>query len=137
MITKELARKFRRFIELMSENATDEEALENIVAFPKWKAETEYVANDRIRFNDVLYKVLQNHTSQETWTPDVTPSLYVRVDNPQEEWPEWRQPLGSTDAYPLGAKVSWPKDERRWVSLVDGNVWEPSDNVPTLWESHD
>ena len=37
MITKELAKKFRQFIETMSVNATDEQALDNILAFPKWE----------------------------------------------------------------------------------------------------
>ena len=120
---KEKAKQFRSFIEQMATSVDDSAALEHPEAFPKWKTDVEYKTDDRIRFGDLLYKVLQDHTSQETWTPDVTPSLYVRVDNPQEEWPEWRQPLGSTDAYPLGAKVS--HNEKHWISNVDNNTWEP------------
>lgn len=130
MISKELAKKFRKFIELMSENATDEQALDNIVAFPKWKIGKEYKTDERIRYNDVLYKVLQSHTSQADWTPDVAVSLYVKVSI--EEWPEWVQPVGSADAYEKGAKVT--HNGKHWISLVDANVWEPSESVPTLWE---
>ena len=130
MITRELARKFRKFIEQMSENATDEEALDNILAFPKWEVGKDYVTDERIRYEDVLYKVLQNHTSQEDWTPDIAVSLYVEVSI--EEWPEWKQPQGAHDAYELGAKVS--HNEKHWISLIDANVYEPSESVPTLWE---
>lgn len=133
MITRELARKFRKFIELMSENATDEEALDNILAFPKWEVGKAYNKDDRIRYEDVLYKVLQSHTSQADWTPDIAVSLYVRVSI--EEWPEWVQPTGAHDAYMKNDKCS--HNEKHWISLVDSNVWEPSENVPTLWELYE
>ena len=122
MITKELARKFRQFIEQMSVNATDEQALDNILAFPKWEVNKEYEKDFRLRYEDVLYKVLQNHTSQADWTPDVAVSLYVRVSI--EEYPDWVQPQGSHDAYNLGDKVTHL--EKHWVSTVDNNTWEPS-----------
>lgn len=122
MISRELARKFRKFIEQMSENATDEEALDNILAFPKWEVDRVYFLDERVRYNDVLYKVLQQHTSQADWTPDVAVSLYVRVSI--EEYPEWVQPTGSHDAYQKGDKVS--HKEKHWVSDVDSNTWEPS-----------
>ena len=118
-----LARKMRKYIEEMNVNLDDEQALELIEVFPKWKAEKSYVANDRIRYDEVLYKVLQDHTSQEDWTPDITPSLYVRIDDPHIEWPEWIQPVGSADAYQLGSKCS--HNEKHWISTVENNVWEP------------
>ena len=133
MISRELARKFRKFIEEMSKNATDEEALDNIVAFPKWEVGKEYEKDFRLRYNNVLYKVLQNHTSQADWTPDIAVSLYVRVSI--EEWPEWIQPTGAHDAYNIGDKVS--HNEKHWVSLIDANVYEPSESVPTLWEKYE
>ena len=45
------------------------------------------------------------------------------MDNPEEEWPEWRQPTGVTDAYTKGYKVS--HNGEHWISDVDDNVWEP------------
>ena len=121
MINLAEARKFRKFIELMSENATDEQALDNIIAYPKWEVGKEYEKDFRLRYNEVLYKVLQDHTSQADWTPDVAVSLYVRVS--EEEWPEWTQPIGAQDSYSLGSKVS--HNEKHWISNVDNNVWEP------------
>lgn len=110
-------------MEQSAETLTDTEALEGIELFPKWKSDETYLIGERVRFEDTLYKCLLNHTSQETWTPPVSPSLWVRVDDPGEEWPEWVQPVASTDAYPMGAKVS--HNEKHWVSDVDANVWEP------------
>lgn len=123
MITKAHARALRRLIEQMSETLTDTEALEGVELFPKWKADETYLIGERVRYEETLYKCLMNHTSQETWTPPVSPSLWVRVDDPGEEWPEWRQPTGSTDAYEKGAKVS--HNEKHWISDIDANVYEP------------
>lgn len=123
MITKEHARRLRELMEQTATELTDTEALDGIELFPKWKTDETYLIGERVRFEDTLYKCLLNHTSQETWTPPVSPSLWVRVDDPGEEWPEWRQPTGSTDAYPKGAKVS--HNEKHWISEIDANVYEP------------
>lgn len=130
MITLDELRKFRKFIEQMAVNATDKEALENIEAFPKWKVDTDYTAQkDRVRYEGLLYRCEQSHKSQSDYTPDVAHSLWTRIDDPSIEWPDWRQPTGSTDKYSFGAKVSHLVDEhgnkRHWISNVPDNVWEP------------
>lgn len=127
MISREHARQLRKLIEQTSVNLTDEEALTGIELFPVWSDSASYEVGDRVRYGDTLYKCLTAHDAQSSWTPSDSPSLWVRVDNPAEEFPEWIQPVGATDAYPLGAKVS--HNEKHWISTVDGNVWEP----PTMW----
>ena len=117
------ARAFRSFIEEMAKNISDNRALEHPEAFPLWKEGISYVKDDRVRYGETLYKVLQAHTSQADWTPDVAVSLFVRVDDPSIEYPEWIQPTGAQDAYALGAKVS--HNGKHWISTVDANVWEP------------
>ena len=73
--------------------------------------------------NDKLYKVLIQHTSQTTWTPDVSPSLFAEVLIPDPTViPEWVQP-GSTNPYMKGDKVR--HNGSVWESSVDNNVWEP------------
>lgn len=123
MISKHHARALRRLIEKSAVTLNDTEALEGIELFPKWSDSAEYQVGDRVRFDDTLYKCLTAHTSQPSWTPDVSPSLWVRVDDPHIEWPEWVQPVGSTDAYMAGDKVS--HNNKHWISDVDNNVWEP------------
>lgn len=103
---------------------TDEQALSCAAIFPLWSANSvTYAVNDRVQYENTLYKCLTAHTSQESWKPDVSPSLWVRIDDPTIEWPDWVQPLGSTDAYPKGAKVT--HKGKHWISNVDANVWEP------------
>ncbi len=122
-MTQKEAEKYRNAILLASESLTDEVASTVPDLFDEWKTDTEYAVDDRRKYNDTLYKCLTPHTSQSTWTPDVSPSLWVRTDNPGEEWPEWVQPLGSTDAYAKGAKVS--HNDSHWISDLDANIWEP------------
>lgn len=117
------ARELRATIELLAASMDDEYALNNTELFPLWSAEVDYIVDSRVRYGGTLYKCLNSHTSQITWTSPDSPSLWVRVDDPGEEWPEWIQPLGSTDAYLLGAKVS--HNGKHWISSYDNNVWEP------------
>ena len=119
----EKARILRGLIEKAAVSLTDEDALNGIELFPAWKAGISYAVGDRVSYDRLLYKVIQAHTSQTDWTPAAAASLFVRVDDPAEEWPEWRQPTGGHDAYSKGAKVS--HNGKRWISDVDANVWEP------------
>lgn len=117
------ANRYRNAILLASESLSDEVASTVPDLFDGWQTDTAYDVGDRRKYNGTLYKCLTAHISQSTWTPDVSPSLWVRTDDPGEEWPEWVQPLGSTDAYPAGAKVS--HNEKHWISNIDANIWEP------------
>lgn len=59
----------------------DDAALRMVAYYPEWTAGTAYAAGDRLVYNGDLYKVLQAHTSQETWLPGTgTESLYTRID---------------------------------------------------------
>lgn len=121
-MTREHALKLRELILKASISLDDESALDGIELFPLWKTDTAYAVGIRIRYNDVLYKCIQAHTSQASWTPDATPALWTEVS--VDEWPEWKQPLGSEDAYRIGDKVSHL--EKHWISTIDYNVYEPS-----------
>ena len=115
------ARVLRARIEQFAETLTDEEGLQFVDLFPLWVIEHEYSVNDRIKYHDILYKCVQAHTSQDSWTPDITPALWTRVTI--EEWPEWVQPIGAQDAYMQGDKVA--HNNKHWISTADNNVWEP------------
>ena len=58
---------------------TDEQAAKAPRLYPAWKESKSYTVGERIRYNGILYKVLQAHTSQEDWTPDVAVSLFAKV----------------------------------------------------------
>lgn len=126
MITRAKALKLREMIEKAAVSLSDENALEAVELFPHWSSESvKYTPGDRVSYKGTLYKCIgsTSHVSQPSWAPDISPSIWVRVDNPAEEWPEWRQPTGATDAYMTGAKVS--HNEKHWICTVDNNTWEP------------
>ena len=124
MTNIDLMRQLRKAMMAFAATAGDELAAAFPSLFPAWSAAgVAYAAGDRVQYGDLLYKCLTAHTSQESWTPPAAPSLWVRIDDPAVEWPEWRQPQGSTDAYAMGAKVS--HNGKHWISTADANVWEP------------
>ena len=117
-------------------NLSDEQALQVPLMFPKWQANKEYVAGDRVLYLGVLYKVLQAHTSQAGWEPDIAPSLFAKnlivkdENGEQVDIPEFEQP-DSTNPYMIGDKVIF--EGKVYQSLIDNNVWSPSD-YPQGWE---
>ena len=58
----------------------DDTAVRMVAFYPEWAKDTAYTVGYRVQYLGKLYKVIQAHTSQETWTPDITASLYTRID---------------------------------------------------------
>ena len=119
----EQAQEIRTSIDSVTGTMADADAAKNPMLFLPWEVGTKYAVGDRRRHDGKVYKCLQAHTSQVDWKPEDSPSLWVGISDPAEEWPEWSQPVGSTDAYAKGAKVR--HNSKRWTSDVDANVWEP------------
>ena len=112
------------FITLAEEGTLDEiTATEHLEVFSRWEPNITYQAGNLRVYEEKLYKCLQSHTSQEAWTPDVTPALWKEAGNPAEEWPQWSQPIGAMDVYMKGDKVSY--NGKHWISNVDNNSWAP------------
>lgn len=110
---------------------SDGAALKVPELFPHWNGNNkEYVKGDKVLYNDVLYKVLQNHTSQEGWTPTSAPSLFAKVLTSEGEILDWEQP-SSTNPYMKGDKVRY--NGKVYESLIDNNVWSP-DGYPAGWK---
>lgn len=122
MITTVEARKMRAEIEERAKELPDSTAYEVPYMFPQWKIK-DYQTGDRVQYEGNLYKCIQAHTAQSDWTPDTAVSLWVKVDDPAIEWPEWHQPQGAHDAYAVGDKVS--HNGKHWISTADANIWEP------------
>lgn len=122
MISKQQARKIRAQIESLSASLPDDQALEVPEMFPIWEP-SGYSKDDRVRYGGVLYKCLQSHDANETWTPADAPSLWAQVLIPDPtDIPEWIQP-DSTNPYMTGDKVT--HNGQTWQSIIDNNVWEP------------
>ena len=120
----ELARKLRYYIEKAAISLDDTDALEAVDLFPKWSGDAvSYQVGDRVRYEEILYKCLQAHTSQEAWTPTYANSLWAKVLIPNPDVvPEWEQP-DSTNPYMAGDRVMY--NGIMYESIVDNNVWAP------------
>ena len=110
---------------VVARSVTDDAvALEIQEFYDIWQPNALVKAGQYIRHNDILYKVLTEHTTQEDWTPDAAPSLFAKVltDPTGETILEWEQP-DSTNPYMTGDKVTY--NGVTYISIVDNNVWEP------------
>lgn len=123
VVDGEMHEALRPYIEKAAASLDDNDAVNAVKLFPTWTIGISVTVGERYQYADKLYKCLQAHTTQADWKPDASPSLWVGISDPAEEWPEWSQPVGSTDAYAKGAKVS--HNGKHWTSDVDANVWEP------------
>lgn len=88
-----------------------------------------YKTGDVFRYEEVLYKVVQSHTSQKDWVPSETPALYTKVtdDGLIEEWGD--RDL-TVNPFMIGDKVIF--EDVVYESVIDNNVWSPKD-YPTGW----
>lgn len=131
MTLQQKAKTLRGYIEKASAGLEDADAVNCPALFPSWDSGgISYAANDRVAYEGKLFKCLQAHTSQTDWAPTEAVSLWVEVTPPGTIL-EWKQPTGSTDAYNKGDQVT--HNGSTWESLIDANVWEPTDANTTLW----
>lgn len=117
------AMELRKVIEEAMSKEEDTVVLENPDLLPEWKEGLAYTTGKKIQYGGIVWKVLQDHTSQAGWEPGVAPSLFAEVLIPDPDViPEWKQP-DSTNPYMAGDKVT--HNGSTWVSTIDNNVWEP------------
>lgn len=129
----ERARELRPIIERAAKSLSEEQAIEAVELFGRWRDGVEYAKDERVAYEGILYRVLQGHTSQADWTPDAAPSLFAKVLIPnQDTVPVWEQP-DSTNPYMKGDRVHYPTaDDPIYTSTIDNNVWSP-DSYPQGW----
>ena len=123
------AEQLRKALQMFASGLTDEQAMEVVAVYDAWIVGKTYTVGEFLTYgvNGVgdpqLYKVVQAHTSQADWKPDMTPALYVAIGLDEQGYPVWSQPTGAHDAYNKGDVVDC--DGMLWISEVDGNVWKP------------
>lgn len=112
-------------LRMVADTITDDTmALQLQEYYNEWQVGVEVQSGKYLQYEGVLYKVLTTHTTQEDWTPDVSPSLFAKLltDPTGEEVLEWVQP-DSTNPYMTGDKVI--HNGETYISTADNNVWEP------------
>jgi len=129
--------QMQRAVQLFAMTLPEKTALEIPYVYDSWKKGRAYVIDEYLTYgtNTVgdpqLYKVVQAHTSQEDWTPDITPALYTPIGLDNSGYPIWAQPTGAHDAYNIGDIVNY--NGALYKSLIDGNVYSP-EAYPDGWE---
>ena len=124
----EEAKEYRKAIDTFAKNQSDKTLINNKAVFEFWRAGINAEKDKIYRYSENIYKCIQPHTTQEDWTPDKVPALFVKIS--LEEFPQWVQPTGAHDAYNKGDKVS--DEGKHWISEIDGNVWKPG-TVAGAW----
>jgi hypothetical protein len=113
------------FVQMAQDGNLDDVTIsEHPTLFPEWDENWTGKAGTILREGDSLYRSIHDITSvAQNTKPSETPSMWTRIADPAEEYPEWVQPIGAHDAYSIGDKVSHL--DKHWVSTTDGNTWQP------------
>ena len=88
--------------------------------YADWAVGVAYGVGDLCVYEDVLYEVIQAHTSQSDWTPVAAASLFKRHHSYGDEF---RHPTGSHDVYMLDEVVTY--NGVLWRNTSDNNAYAP------------
>lgn len=114
---------------------TNAEVITNVAFYDYWSGDSQsYSLNKIVKlFNGELYRVVQAHTSQPTWSPELVPALFTHIVPPGTIG-VWVQPTGAQDAYNIGDQVHFPTiTDPVYESLINANTWSPTD-YPAGWQ---
>lgn len=113
------------FVKMAQEQQLDETTISEYPdLFVQWDENWRGKAGDIVQDEGQLYRSIHDVTDAgKNRKPSETPSMWTRIGNPLEEFPEWVQPVGAHDAYDKGAKVT--HSGKKWVSDTASNTWEP------------
>lgn len=68
------------FLKAARLTADDNTALTGMELYPVWAVGIAVAKDSRYQYNSKLYKVVQAHTTQADWTPDIAPALWAVID---------------------------------------------------------
>ena len=116
---------------ILADQLTGHEIAEVMALFRPWRVGEFLEADDLRVYDDKLYKINQDHTTQAGWLPPDESALYTEVA-PPGTIPEWSPREGAHDAFRIGEKVT--HNGRLWLSHHDSNGWEPGTVDASIWE---
>lgn len=133
VITKgsyELVDILNKINKLWVENALTEEERDELVNLARTNAvpDNSYAENTQQIAN--LWEYYQQLDSRITALENNSGT--VEPTEPEEEWPEYRQPSGAHNAYNAGDKITFT-DGNRYICQMDNCVWDPI-TYPSAWE---
>ena len=130
----------QQIIDLIIEKTTDEEKENLIDIFNDYEVNKEYEVDDYFKYQGFLYKVIQEHISQENWIPGSvgTQSLYIQIGENNKIYEYGKNPDGtdrvlSVNPYKLGDRCIWQGKVYEWIDDRQDGIWSPTD-YPQGWE---
>ena len=113
------------FVRLAEMGALDDATIaEHPRLFIAWDENWTGKAGTIVSDDGCLYRSSQDVlTTARNTKPSENPSMWTKIGNPQEEYPQWYPPIGTHDAYSMGDKVS--HKDKHWYSTANNNTREP------------
>ena len=102
-----------------------------------WQPGIDVKVGDVYTFGAFLWRCLQDHTTQGTWTPDLVPALWRKVEIISEDAVRvWAAGID----YIVGDEVAYPDENGTMYTCQQAHTsqtgWEPP-VVPALWMAQD
>ena len=109
------------------DDLTPEELIDIINIYQTWGSGLDVKVDEMYKYNGELFKVIQAHTTQSDWQPDIVPALFNKIQ-PPSVIPEWVQPSGAGDAPNTGDRRIYNGEV--YESLIDANTTVPDGDEP-------
>jgi len=125
-ITQEQVQKAHEFFIQMIRNVSDNNIYQIRFLIPTWAPNTSYFINDKVVYNNTIYKV--NNQIQSSVSPDQDLVNFTAIECPAdfiESWDETRTPYSQGDKIKMGEYI--------YKSLINDNNWNPID-FPLAWQ---
>lgn len=113
------------FVALAQNELLDDVTItEHPTLFVQWTENWVGKAGTIVQDEGELYRSIHDVTNVgQNTKPSMTPAMWTHIGNPAEEYPEWEQPLGSHDTYPIGAKCT--RNGEHYINEYDNNPYPP------------
>ena len=82
---------------------------------------------DRVKAIEEWEKTIEERLTKLESSSSTNPGA---LEEPADEWPEYKQPTGAHDAYHVGDKITY--NGKHYTCVLDGCVWTP-DTYPQGW----
>lgn len=103
--------------------APDDVAANHPTAYEPWRGGVAYVVGDRrSRNGEIVYKCLQNHTSQDIYPPEIVPALWVALNVTNAGTLEDPIPAVRGMEYTYGLHYTDPEDSKVYLCSRTGET---------------
>lgn len=116
MTNVERFRQIRETLKMFAETITaDSECLKIKSLYDEWKPNEEVKTGDKRIYNDILYKCVQGHTTQDNWTPDKTSAMWTAINETNAGTKDDPIPAQAGMEYEYGKYYLDPEDNKVYL----------------------